>query len=1491
MQIGHAEPFCLPAVSMNPAFSTFRAKPGATLLAVVIVLALSVSAQAAGRKLFTNSLAPMPANVAKALQAPTARHLAEKVEIEVPLQMRDYPKLIERLGRGGIVPHEVLEQNHLPLPADYDRLLKWLKAEGFTITRTDSSRLSVFAKGTVAQVQQSFQVQMAHMTLAGREYHVARTHPSLPADVGAPVLGINGLQPYARLIKRSTTTANAPPYLVNEIKGAYNATGLGVTGAGQTIAIIIDTVPLNSDLTSFWTNNNVAQSLSNIQTINVSGDTLDSPSGEETLDVEWSSGVAPGAKVRVYAAGSLAFTDVDKALQQVINDLPSQPGLHQMSISLGLGETYLASGSQMQTDAQYFASLASAGVSVFVSSGDAGSNPNSSGGTGGPLQVEYYSSDPSVTGVGGTSLTLNTSTGAVSSETAWTSSGGGTSITFSRPSWQKGTGVTAGSFRLVPDVSLAADPNKGAYLFLNGSAEQVGGTSWSAPAWAGFCALINEARANASKTPVGLLNPLIYPLIGTANFRDITSGSNGQYSAGTGYDRVTGIGVPNVSALIQTLTTPAPVIASFSPPNGLVGATVTITGSYFTGASTVSFNGTEATNFTVDSATQITAVVPTGASIGPISVTTSGGTASSSSNFVVLPSSIPNDLYMYAQAISGNSGSVTGTNAGATKETGEPNHAGNAGGSSIWYSWTAPAGGGVYTFDTLGSSFDTLLGVYTGTSVSSLTQVVANDDAGTAVTSAVSFQAVGGTTYSIAVDGHGGASGNVVLNWTLNSSTPTINSFSPSIGGVGTTVVINGASYTGATSVAFNGTPAAFTVISPTQINATVPAGTTTGPVTLTTPSGSVTSAASFTFIIVPVNDTFANATNLGTADGVFTGNNIGATKETGEPSHAGNAGGASVWWKWTAPYAGTFSLSTQGSSFDTLLAVYTGSSVSSLSAVASNDNDPAGGTTSALSFGATAGTVYYIAVDGSGGATGNIVLTVNPISTTATLFTTGFETSEGYPSTGKLSGVKSWTSTGSGGNGFTNGAFSGQGQQAYVGLTAPTSPDTSLSVWQPLNYTPATGDVATFSISTAIIDSTGRTSTRHYDLFRWEVWNLSGQRLFSFEFNNATNAISYILDDGLGPQATSATLANSHIYSLVITMNFTAGTWSASLDGGTVVTNQPMTTTGSALNVGGIRANWTQVDTKAGNNYMLFDNYKFTAASLVPPHFSSQPLPLSVAPGASASFSAVASGTPVISYQWRKDGTPISHATGSSYSIASVKSIDVGGYDVVATSTAGTAISTAAQLTVLAGNFNVTTSALPAIGGATTGDGTYTSSTTATVVATPAAGFNFVSWTNGGTVVSTSPSYTFAVTSDATLVANFSLPPFAAWKSQWFTAAELADPSISGDDADPDGDGLPNIVEYALGLNPRVPNSSTVLTSSVTNGVLTATYQLSKAATDVTVVVEESSDLINWNSGTTFISTPQVLTDDGTTQTVQVTDKQSSGSSHRFMRLRVTSP
>ena len=123
----------------------------------------------------------------------------------------------------------------------------------------------------------------------------------------------------------------------------------------------------------------------------------------------------------------------------------------------------------------------------------------------------------------------------------------------------------------------------------------------------------------------------------------------------------------------------------------------------------------------------------------------------------------PNDEFATAAVLTGERATATGTNFEATKEAGEPNHAGDVGGHSVWWRWTAPTDGAV-TIETCGSSFDTVMGVYTGDVVSALTTVVANDDATCGAASSTTFAATSSVTYWIAVDGRNDDTGNVSIS-------------------------------------------------------------------------------------------------------------------------------------------------------------------------------------------------------------------------------------------------------------------------------------------------------------------------------------------------------------------------------------------------------------------------------------------------------------------------------------------------------------------------------------------------------------------------------------------------------------------------------------------------------------------------------------------------------------------------------------------------------
>ena len=258
---------------------------------------------------------------------------------------------------------------------------------------------------------------------------------------------------------------------------------------------------------------------------------------EESLDVQWAHAIAPGAKIILVEAKTASFGNLLNAVDYAVNK-----GANQVSMSWG--------GSEFSSEANYDFHFNKNNVSFFASSGDSGSG------------TIYPSVSPYVVSVGGTTLNLD-SFGNVTSETSWTGSGGGTSIYESEQSYQINYGISSNGKRDVPDVSYDANPNTGVPVYdsfgYQGSKGwfQVGGTSAGAPQWAAISAITNTARGTPmSSTSYGTDTLLYGAATGSSysvNYRDITSGNNGGFSAGTGYDLVTGLGSPLSNNLISYL--------------------------------------------------------------------------------------------------------------------------------------------------------------------------------------------------------------------------------------------------------------------------------------------------------------------------------------------------------------------------------------------------------------------------------------------------------------------------------------------------------------------------------------------------------------------------------------------------------------------------------------------------------------------------------------------------------------------------------------------------------------------------------------------------------------------------------------------------------------------------------------------------------------------------------------------------------------------------
>lgn len=530
---------------------------------------------------------------ARIVRSLTPGELSEPMSFSVSLRMRDFAGLEARIAAGQQVPFAEMEARYLPLRSDYDRVAAWLLGQGFTQTMPDRLHMSVHARGSVGAISRALHVQFARVAVSDGEYTSAISEPSVASELAPVVLSVNSLQPEFRLRHVKVNVVPLPRDLVgmqiyvtpDNVIAAYDIPA-GGDGDGQIIAIVGEAAVDPTDLAAFWTTTKVAQVASNVTTIDVNGGPAASPDSslllEAALDVEWASAIAPRAQIRYYVAQN-AFD----CLQQITNDLPSYPSMSVISSSFGNVETS-NSAAQLQADSQFLATFAAAGVSIFCASGDSGSNPNGQVSAGDylasvPVAVAYPASDPSVTGVGGTNVSFSgewTYAGEVvwddiSNAASPSATGGGVSSFFPEPGWQTGGSLLAGeTMRCVPDVAAistsqltnvdvgsAFEPANGpapVIIYQAGMASGAIGTSLSCPVWAAIGAIINQSRAVANLGPVGLLNPHIYPLQGSGAFHDVTSGTNGAYSAGAGYDLCSGLGGPDVANLLAALAGSAP---------------------------------------------------------------------------------------------------------------------------------------------------------------------------------------------------------------------------------------------------------------------------------------------------------------------------------------------------------------------------------------------------------------------------------------------------------------------------------------------------------------------------------------------------------------------------------------------------------------------------------------------------------------------------------------------------------------------------------------------------------------------------------------------------------------------------------------------------------------------------------------------------------------------------------------------------------------------
>ena len=470
-----------------------------------------------------------------------------------------------------------------PTQKDYDAVVKFAQLNGLSVTGGTRDGMEVQVKGPVSAVENAFHVNMRtyqHPT-ESRVFFGPDREPvtSLPFALWH-VTGLDNFSiPHPLFVKKSdyakfhgiapesvvkhATTGSGPSasFLGSDMRAAYYG-GSALTGAGQNLGLFEYEGTDLADLTTYFKNvgqtNNVPITL--LSTDGTSTACVDTRAGgscddtEQTLDMTQAIGMAPGLASLTNYIGSL-----DTAIISAMTTHSPLP----TTVGCSWGWT----PADPSTLDPYFQKMSAQGQNFFAASGDSSTWSSSN--------EAWPADDAYVVSVGGTDLVTASAAGPWKSETAWTDSGGGISPDgIAIPSYQQLSGVINSSnkgsttLRNGPDVS--ANANFSFYTCADQTtclANEYGGTSFAAPMWAGFIALVNQQLvANGSPT-IGFLNPTIYSENVTStyatDFHDITSGTSGSYSAVAGYDLVTGWGSPT-AGLITTLTGSSTATPSFT---------------------------------------------------------------------------------------------------------------------------------------------------------------------------------------------------------------------------------------------------------------------------------------------------------------------------------------------------------------------------------------------------------------------------------------------------------------------------------------------------------------------------------------------------------------------------------------------------------------------------------------------------------------------------------------------------------------------------------------------------------------------------------------------------------------------------------------------------------------------------------------------------------------------------------------------------------------
>ena len=457
-----------------------------------------------------------------------------------------------------VISRETFAHEYGASREDLDAVHAFAKAAGLTVVASDSARRTVEVSGTLDALATAFGTTLKmYASPTGRPFRARTGSLTVPVALGEIVRGVFGLDERAQATRQTRPAAKAK----SGVSPVAVATAYGFppgTGAGQTIALIeLGGGYAVKDLETYFKKLKIA--LPSVTSVSVDAATnaptgdANGPDAEVMLDIEVAGAIAPSAKIVAYFAPNTDQGFLD-AVTTAVHDTKNAPTI--VSISWGGPESTWTAQATTNFDAA-FAAAALLGITVTVAAGDSGSTD---GVTDGLAHVDFPASSPHVLACGGTTLAFSTT--KIASEVVWNdgatggATGGGVSDVFPLPSWQSAANVppsaNAGAHvgRGVPDIAGNADPETGYEVVVDGSSFVIGGTSAVAPLWAGLIARIN---ANGGKS-VGFINPQLYA---TPNaLRDITSGNNGAYMAGAGWDACTGLGSPN-GASLEALLAPA----------------------------------------------------------------------------------------------------------------------------------------------------------------------------------------------------------------------------------------------------------------------------------------------------------------------------------------------------------------------------------------------------------------------------------------------------------------------------------------------------------------------------------------------------------------------------------------------------------------------------------------------------------------------------------------------------------------------------------------------------------------------------------------------------------------------------------------------------------------------------------------------------------------------------------------------------------------------